>query len=158
MVDPYERNYDLKDKTYSRMGNPDTDYRKVKENFNRKFPGRHTLIRKSSYDAAKEVDIDLDFIFIDGNHTYKHVWQDLSLWIPKIKPGGLIMGHDWRKGFDGVVRAVVDYGAKYDHFVMPKNPVNRTIRKGKYIPAPTKNPVVMKSWSKGNVWWALKKS
>lgn len=40
-------------------------------------------------------DNSLDYIYIDGNHDYKHVKQDLELWWPKLKPGGLLAGHDF---------------------------------------------------------------
>jgi len=40
-------------------------------------------------------DNSLDYIYIDGNHDYDHVKQDLELWWPKLKPGGLMTGHDY---------------------------------------------------------------
>ena len=40
-------------------------------------------------------DNSLDYIYIDGNHDYAHVKQDLELWWPKLKQGGLMSGHDY---------------------------------------------------------------
>jgi hypothetical protein len=40
-------------------------------------------------------DESLDFIYIDANHAYDHVKQDLAMWYPKLKPGGLFAGHDY---------------------------------------------------------------
>ena len=40
-------------------------------------------------------DQSLDFIYIDANHTYEAVVEDLRNWYPKVRPGGLIMGHDY---------------------------------------------------------------
>lgn len=40
-------------------------------------------------------DESLDFVYIDGNHAYDYVKQDLEKWWPKVKPGGLVMGHDY---------------------------------------------------------------
>jgi predicted O-methyltransferase YrrM len=40
-------------------------------------------------------DNSLDYVYIDGNHDYDHVKQDLELWWPKLKPGGLMAGHDY---------------------------------------------------------------
>lgn len=40
-------------------------------------------------------DNSLDYIYIDGNHDYDHVLQDLNLWWPKLKQGGLMAGHDY---------------------------------------------------------------
>lgn len=40
-------------------------------------------------------DQSLDFIFIDADHTYEAVYQDLIHWVPKLKFGGHIAGHDY---------------------------------------------------------------
>lgn len=40
-------------------------------------------------------DASLDFVYIDGNHAYDYVKQDIEMWWPKLKPGGLLMGHDY---------------------------------------------------------------
>lgn len=45
------------------------------------------------YDLFK--DESLDFIYIDGNHKYDYVVEDINLWFPKVKRGGLVMGHDY---------------------------------------------------------------
>lgn len=50
--------------------------------------------------AASEVaavsagDNSYDFIFIDGDHRYEHVSRDIQLWLPKVKKGGILCGHD----------------------------------------------------------------
>jgi predicted O-methyltransferase YrrM len=48
----------------------------------------------------------IDWIFIDGSHIYEHVSQDISLWLPKIRRGGMISGHDYVTECPGVVKAV----------------------------------------------------
>lgn len=35
-----------------------------------------------------------DMIFIDGDHSFKACYQDLSAWYPKLKEGGIFIGHD----------------------------------------------------------------
>ena len=47
----------------------------------------------------------LDFVYIDADHSYSAVLQDINTWIPKIKDGGYIGGHDYGLGF-GVEKAV----------------------------------------------------
>lgn len=42
-------------------------------------------------------DNSLDFVYIDGNHRLDFVVQDLVLWTPKVKPGGIVSGHDYIK-------------------------------------------------------------
>lgn len=38
---------------------------------------------------------NIDFIFIDGDHSFEACYQDLNLWYDKVKPGGLFSGHDF---------------------------------------------------------------
>ena len=55
-----------------------------------------TLIRKTSMDAVKDFnDVSLDFVYIDGNHLFKYVIEDIWEWSKKIKVGGVIAGHDY---------------------------------------------------------------
>ncbi len=66
-----------------------------------------TPIRLSSCMAAQlYTDQSLDFVFIDASHEYEHVRADLLAWKPKVKPGGILAGHDYGQDFPGVVRAV----------------------------------------------------
>ena len=57
---------------------------------------RAVALRMSSEEAAQQVpDESLDFVFIDANHAYEYVKQDIELWMPKLRPGGLVSGHDY---------------------------------------------------------------
>jgi len=162
-VDQYLYNYDTSQWMYSkkidRKANPDQDYENVKNACFNKFPGRFTLLKKSSRDAAEALNAVLDFVFIDANHSYEHVLADLKLWVPKVKSGGLIMGHDWWSKFPGVIIAVTEYATSTGLFSMPPkpSPCSKLPQNTKYGPAPAQDPVVMKSWPGGHVWWALKK-
>lgn len=163
MVDQYLRNYDQSQWMYSRKkdrkGNPNKDYETVKALFANKYPKRHTIIRKSSEDAARDLDAQLDFVFIDANHSRKYVLADLEFWVPKVKPGGLIMGHDWWSKFPGVILAVTKYASRGMFTMPPKpKPLSELPFKTKYTPAPAKNPCVFKSWPGGHLWWALRRS
>jgi hypothetical protein len=49
----------------------------------------------------------LDFVFIDANHVYESTKEDILSWLPKIKDGGIIGGHDYHfKDLPGVTQAV----------------------------------------------------
>lgn len=54
------------------------------------------IIRKPSVEAAAEIeDRSLDFVFIDADHSYEGCKADISAWASKVKPGGLLCGHDY---------------------------------------------------------------
>jgi len=54
------------------------------------------IIRKSSMSAIKEFeDNSLDFVYIDANHNFKYVLEDIQEWSKKVKTGGIISGHDY---------------------------------------------------------------
>lgn len=72
--------------------------------------GRFTLIRDISINASKLFDDDFfDFIYIDANHSYESVLEDLKLWYPKVKTGGIISGHDYTTDLPSIdVKRAVD--------------------------------------------------
>jgi len=54
------------------------------------------VIRKDSSTAAADYsDGSLDFVFIDADHTYEGVSKDIKAWLPKVKNGGILAGHDY---------------------------------------------------------------
>ena len=54
-------------------------------------------VKYSSVEAAKQVkDESLDFVYIDAAHDYNSVYEDIVTWLPKVKKGGYIGGHDYR--------------------------------------------------------------
>lgn len=57
-------------------------------------------------------DESIDYLFLDGDHSYETVRDELHALYPKVKSGGIIAGHDWN-GFPGVQRAVRGF-AKFD--------------------------------------------
>jgi predicted O-methyltransferase YrrM len=64
--------------------------------------------RRTSTGAARTYkDGTLDCVFLDASHDAGSVSQDVAAWWPKIKPGGLIAGHDW--GDRGVVLGLLEH-------------------------------------------------
>ena len=54
------------------------------------------FIKKTSMEAIKDFeDNSLDFVFIDGNHTFEYAVNDIAEWSKKVKPGGIVSGHDY---------------------------------------------------------------
>lgn len=81
----------------------------------RDFIPRARVIKAFSVEAANQVENgSLDFVYIDADHSYKGVMEDLKAWFPKVRKGGAIGGHDYVEGHIvagvfGVRSAVKDF-------------------------------------------------
>ncbi len=49
----------------------------------------------------------IDYIFLDGDHSLEGFSQDIKLWYPKVKTGGVVSGHDYIWGGKGV-KSIID--------------------------------------------------
>jgi len=68
------------------------------------------FVKKTSMEAVKDfLDERLDFVFIDANHDYKWVKEDIKEWSKKVKKGGIVSGHDYSKYMFGVKKAVDEH-------------------------------------------------
>ena len=69
------------------------------------------LLRKASLDAVDDFeDGSLDWVNIDGDHTFDAAVQDIIRWAPKVRVGGLVLVHDYCAfGMSGVIPAVDAY-------------------------------------------------
>lgn len=73
------------------------------------YRGRAILKRATSAEAAPTFTAGFfDFVYIDANHTLEAVREDVALWWPKVRHGGILAGHDYLQGVVGGV----DYGVK----------------------------------------------
>ena len=88
-------------------------FRRTCESRLRKYNVRYIV--KMSADAVKEVPLDyLDFVYIDANHHYKHVKHDVENWSLRVKPGGIVAGHDYVvRGFHDVRDYISEYTQQY---------------------------------------------
>lgn len=102
-------NYDVNNSTfqYGKVFTPEereefiADVRKRLE----PFSGRCTLLVEDSHAASKQFsDAFFDYVYIDAQHDEANVLIDLISWYPKVKPGGIIAGHD--AGVPGVQKAL----------------------------------------------------
>jgi len=67
------------------------------------------MLRTTSIKAGKLITEPLDFVYIDADHSYKSVMQDLKVWTVKVKQGGFVCGHDYVKRWPGVRQAVFKF-------------------------------------------------
>ena len=76
------------------------------------------ILIDTSYNASAQFDKEsIDFVFIDGDHSYESVKIDIQCWEPKVKENGLVMGHDYNWG--NVARAVGEYFTEV--WILPDN-------------------------------------
>lgn len=68
-----------------------------------------SIIFESSLVAVKRFeDNSLDIVFIDANHNYENICADIRDWLPKVREGGILCGHDFCLAYFDVIRAVGD--------------------------------------------------
>ncbi len=120
-IDPYQT---FAEKTYRDQSNIDQEeFERVYAQAQAKlgiYKDRSLIVRKTSVAAAPDFpDRSLDFVYLDGNHRYESVREDIEAWYPKVKDGGLLAGHDYVEdgitahGDFGVRKAVAEFSAKY---------------------------------------------
>ena len=83
-------------------------YQRVSEKVNAEADPRVHMIREKSQEAGSLVPNELDFVYIDGLHTYEGCSKDIEVWWPKIRKGGMLMGDDFH--MPGVAKAVEEFG------------------------------------------------
>ena len=103
-VDPWE--------AFSRRSNKRVmaqAYRRVVDMFG--TDDRVAIKRMTSVEAVLEQpDNSLDFVYIDQMHDFDSIMLDLILWVPKVRSGGIVAGHDYCKQYqNGVISAMFAY-------------------------------------------------
>lgn len=63
---------------------------------------------KGIMDEPYLMEAGCDLVFIDALHDYEHVKQDIALWWPKVRIGGILAGHDFNHRWPGCERAVAE--------------------------------------------------
>jgi predicted O-methyltransferase YrrM len=107
-VDPYVV-YDPEDMTSRIMSRGDEVHRYVLWRFGIEQHDRLDLWRETSEQAAARVeDGSQDFVFLDADHRYEAIAADIDRWRRKVRPGGMICGHDFSDSWPGVQRAVLE--------------------------------------------------
>ena len=105
LIDPYE--------TYVEKGILwNAEYKNIYAEANKKlekYKEKVKFIKRKSQDAVGLIPDSLDFVYIDGNHTFKAVKKDIELYYPKVKNGGVI-------GQIGACGIPVEFDYCYVHF------------------------------------------
>ena len=78
------------------------------------------IINDLSMDAVKQfADGSLDFVYIDANHQFPYVAEDVFYWSKKVRKGGIVAGHDYlldrrEDGFVHVKEVIHAYTEAFD--------------------------------------------
>jgi len=112
IIDPY--------KSYAEFGtrDPETEeklplaYYRAKKRLN-KYKDKIVLLKKKSDESVNDIP-KADFVYIDGNHAYEFVKNDIKNYFPKVKDGGILAGHDITnvKFNKDIVKAVMEFCMK----------------------------------------------
>jgi len=95
-VDPW-MGYEGSGRTEQKQEEQDKSYEIAKETL---APYDCTIIRKTSMDALEDFkDGSLDFVYLDGDHRFRQIAEDIVEWEKKVRKGGVVSGHDyWNTG------------------------------------------------------------
>lgn len=110
-------------------------YREAKDKL---APHKTIFIKKYSMEAIYDfADESLDFVYIDGAHDFKSVADDICEWTKKVKMGGIVFGHDYKRSRDTGGKYPVDVkdvvqAYTYSHSIAPWFVLKNDIRDPKF--------------------------
>jgi predicted O-methyltransferase YrrM len=120
-IDPFMEGYDAADTTSYEF-----DFNNVYDTYKGRtnpYTNIKTIVDTSD-NAVKELDSKTyDFIYIDGIHTYEQVKKDIENYLPLVKKGGVIGGHDYVNSghLVGVYQAVNEMFGEPDKVFVDKS-------------------------------------
>lgn len=112
--------------------------KRYEETRDRLLPYYPTILRDTSMQALDNFhDNSLDFVYIDGNHDFLNVTQDMHYWLKKVKPGGILSGHDYvrypSRKFNHVQKVVNAYTTSYHLLpIFLVTPTNEGLKRDRY--------------------------
>lgn len=127
LIDIWKHMEDYEDVNNVEQDKQEERYFKVLSKFEN-YGSRVSIIRADCNIAVKYMtDNYFDFIYIDANHSYKAVLNDIIKWYPKVRRGGILAGHDYVDGetsdfnFPGKVMMKCGVKSAVNEFVKKNN-------------------------------------
>jgi hypothetical protein len=114
LIDPWSFQPEFAERKYGgKSAEAQDDMEEIYRNIRETLGARSEveIIRDYSTEAAEEIpDGSLDWVYIDGNHHYDYVKEDLETYHTKVKKNGYIIGDDyqWGEEHDYPVKRAVD--------------------------------------------------
>ena len=102
LVDSYDTKINVKFEENMRLA-----FKRMK-----KYGDKIEFIITDSVNGSFKIPEKVDFVYIDGDHSYPGVTRDIQAYYPIVKKGGVIGGHDFEGTFLSVVTAVLDWTRK----------------------------------------------
>jgi len=84
---------------------------KIAKSCLKKYPVKFIILESAK--AIKYVPNKIDFIYIDGNHDLTYCYNDIRMYYKKLRPGGILAGHDFCGNFVEVIHAVFAFLNKH---------------------------------------------
>jgi SAM-dependent methyltransferase len=116
LIDPWKFQGEFPERMYGgSVAKEQSDMDRIYENVRNRFNNYQNIILHRGKSEKVLQDFEnayFDWVYIDGNHYYEYVLNDLQICLSKVKPGGIIAGDDYTWGEkDGfpVKRAVQDF-------------------------------------------------
>jgi len=104
LVDLWQTSHKYETKKWDHNKNKQMTLNRLKDLTNYK------ILQGISWEVAEQItDNELDFVFIDGDHSTQGVVNDIKAYTPKVKQDGYIIGHDW--DWDTVQKAVIEFNS-----------------------------------------------
>lgn len=132
LVDPWAHQADYVDGANRDQDEQETIYAEAKERM-AEFGKRVAFIRDYSTKAVEKFpDCYFDWVYVDAVHDYEGALNDMIDWWPKVRPGGVMAGHDY---LDAILPPDVIFGSKSaaDRFAVAVNrPLHVTQNDGDY--------------------------
>lgn len=94
---------------------PNHSFSEVEKTFDKRLKNFKNVVKlKMTMKEAENSLPLLDFVYIDGNHHYEYVKEDIKVSLNKLKPNGIIGGHDYHYQSLGAVKAINEILGKPD--------------------------------------------
>jgi hypothetical protein len=75
------------------------------------------VIAADTHDVARSFDRTVDTLYVDSDHAKFHIVRELLGWLPHVRPGGTVAGHDYIRDWPEVIEAIYEVFWQPPHYV-----------------------------------------